>query len=260
MDRLTAFLTPFELPHADKDAVAFVASIPVEPAEAEGTETGLQVPGLIRRVRRILDLSQRDLAGLLEVDHSLVARWETGRREPRLAVLEKLLQLAGLRLQVRDGADQEPRVMCGTPVRDRQGRRYPAHLDVFGFSGYPTRPQPRGWAGQRCAPRRYQRDQYRHAKGEPPAGDHPTESQLGQALHAAWLARDRRLELRREQCEAALAARGITRPVLEPCTCPDACFETAGCVDTCTCRCEDPESDPTAATYWCGHSGFGPGT
>ncbi|WP_191280514.1 helix-turn-helix domain-containing protein, partial [Nocardioides flavus (ex Wang et al. 2016)] len=41
-----------------------------------------QVPGLVRRVRRILDVSQRGLAALLGVSQSVVARWETGRTSP----------------------------------------------------------------------------------------------------------------------------------------------------------------------------------
>ena len=35
-----------------------------------------QVPGLVRRVRRILDVSQRGLAALLGVSQSVVARWD----------------------------------------------------------------------------------------------------------------------------------------------------------------------------------------
>ena len=44
------------------------------------------IPGLVRRVRRILDVSQRGLAALLGVSQSVVARWETGRTSPRSSV------------------------------------------------------------------------------------------------------------------------------------------------------------------------------
>ena len=44
------------------------------------------LPGMIRRIRRILDVSQRGLAALLKVSQSVVARWETGRTSPRACV------------------------------------------------------------------------------------------------------------------------------------------------------------------------------
>ena len=44
------------------------------------------IPGLVRRIRRILDVSQRGLAALLGVSQSVVARWETGRTSPRMSV------------------------------------------------------------------------------------------------------------------------------------------------------------------------------
>jgi hypothetical protein len=43
-------------------------------------------PGMVRRIRRILDVSQRGLAAILEVSQSVVARWETGRTSPRASV------------------------------------------------------------------------------------------------------------------------------------------------------------------------------
>ena len=50
------------------------------------------IPGMVRRVRRILDVSQRGLAALLDVSQSVVARWETGRTSPRMSVVERLLR------------------------------------------------------------------------------------------------------------------------------------------------------------------------
>ena len=89
------------------------------------------VPGLVRRVRRILDVSQRGLAALIGVSQSVVARWETGRTSPRVSVLHHLLGLAGLGSAVHDkesGALVEP--MRDDGARDRAGRRYPAHVDL----------------------------------------------------------------------------------------------------------------------------------
>jgi HTH-type transcriptional regulator/antitoxin HipB len=89
------------------------------------------VPGLVRRIRRILDVSQRGLAALLGVSQSVVARWETGRTSPRMDVVQRLFGLAGLRPEVRDaesGEVVEP--MRDDGARDRAWRRYPAHVDL----------------------------------------------------------------------------------------------------------------------------------
>lgn len=89
------------------------------------------VPGLVRRVRRILDVSQRGLAALIEVSQSVVARWETGRTSPRMSVVQRLLRLAGLAGSVHDvetGEVVEP--MRDDGARDRGWRRYPAHVDL----------------------------------------------------------------------------------------------------------------------------------
>ena len=53
-----------------------------------------EIPGLVRRVRRILDVSQRGLAAMLGISQSQVARWETRRTSPRADLLTELLRLA----------------------------------------------------------------------------------------------------------------------------------------------------------------------
>ena len=90
-----------------------------------------EIPGLVRRIRRILDVSQRGLAVILEVSQSVVARWETGRTSPRASVLQRLLRLAGLHASVRDDeTGEEVGPMRDDGARDRGGRRYPAHVDL----------------------------------------------------------------------------------------------------------------------------------
>lgn len=89
-----------------------------------------KIPGLVRRVRRILDVSQRGLAALLDVSQSVVARWETGRVSPRASVLHELLTLAGLTVAIRDEEGAEVTPMRDDGGRDRGGRRYPAHVDL----------------------------------------------------------------------------------------------------------------------------------
>ena len=87
--------------------------------------------GLIRRIRRILDVSQRGLAALLGVSQSAVARWETERTSPRVSVLQRMLSLAGVEVALHDeksGESVEP--MRADGARRRNGSRYPAHVDL----------------------------------------------------------------------------------------------------------------------------------
>ncbi|MCF6378867.1 helix-turn-helix domain-containing protein [Nocardioides KLBMP 9356] len=159
-------------------------------------------PGLVRRIRRILDVSQRGLAALIGVSQSVVARWETGRTSPRVSVMEELMRLAGLRGTVHDvetGTQVEP--MRDDGDRDRRGRRYPAHVDLRVMGWY----VPRGLdctldAGRwRIRSRRrlepairydtsaYQRRRWRMAFGTPV--DHPSRHQHvaeAQHLDEAW--------------------------------------------------------------------------
>ena len=89
------------------------------------------IPGMVRRVRRILDVSQRGLAALLDVSQSVVARWETGRTSPRMSVVERLLRMARLRMGFVD-EDTGDRVgpMRADGARTHGGSRYPAHADL----------------------------------------------------------------------------------------------------------------------------------
>ena len=91
-----------------------------------------EVPGLVRRIRRILDVSQRGLAALLQVSQSVVARWETGRTSPRADVLHRMLRLARVSTTFHDevsGELVEP--MRDDGARDRAHRRFPAHCDLL---------------------------------------------------------------------------------------------------------------------------------
>lgn len=88
------------------------------------------VGGLVRRVRRRLDVSQRGLAERLGVEASRVARWETGRTSPQVADLEAVLALVGLRLVAIDEHGELVDPMREDAIRDRAGRRYPAHADL----------------------------------------------------------------------------------------------------------------------------------
>lgn len=194
----------------------------------------LDVGGYVARTRRLADLSQRELADLVRVSASTVARWESGAIPMRVEDLAKVLHVAGLSVQVVDGEGAVVPPFDPDSVRDNAGRRFPAHLDVLppdqrpdnrGYGARYDRKPPRGWYALRPL-----RDHEREC-GEHPAAagrpvDHPTEAEL------ARRATDRR-------AEALRRARQRVRPRPQPdCTCPVGCFEVAGCLPTCPCRCE----------------------
>ncbi len=282
---------------------------------AGGSVPEMDVPGLIRRARRSADLNQRELAALLGVSQSTVARWETGRQEPCLHLFSALLSLGGLTLAVMDalgpdaagapsagalsadtctagpdaltpdaltpdalGLDrvlwdawwldegdagpaptpdalacptsgphaastgdgfparvlegpQRPRSSRATPmradaVRDRAGRRYPAHLDV--------EPVHRIWQPRWDRPaldvlcrRRPGRDLRRRRTGVIPA-DHPTPPEV-LAVLAGW---------RADRLARARALVPVAPWPAEDCCCPVECYEGAACPPHCPCGCE----------------------
>lgn len=89
------------------------------------------IPGMVRRIRRILDVSQRGLAALLDVSQSVVARWETGRTSPRTSVLQQLLRMAHVGMTFHDVETGEPvGPMRADGAITHAGSRYPAHADL----------------------------------------------------------------------------------------------------------------------------------
>jgi transcriptional regulator with XRE-family HTH domain len=98
------------------------------------------IPGLVRRLRRLADLSQRELAGRAGLSPSTVSRIEAADLIPSLSVLQRLFACADLQLVV---VDQEGRVV--QPLReaewgrDGRDRRYPSHLDTV------VSPEPHEW-------------------------------------------------------------------------------------------------------------------
>jgi transcriptional regulator with XRE-family HTH domain len=90
------------------------------------------VAGLVRRTRRIADLSQRQLARRVGVAASTVGRIESGTIEPTLGLFQRILATAGLSLVVIDGTGHLVLPMRDVDdVCDGAGRRYPSHLDTI---------------------------------------------------------------------------------------------------------------------------------
>jgi HTH-type transcriptional regulator/antitoxin HipB len=188
--------------------------------------SGFDVGGSIRRIRRRADLSQRELAVRLHVSKSAVAAFESGARSIDVHLLAAGAALAGLRIALLDESGAEVRGMHPDGVRDRGGRRFPAHLDTVHSdqraSRWEHRPLIRQptytfdrrdpWAD---ATSRAQNRPDDHLLPQP--GDSPAE-------RAA--ARQREARERREDERQRRVAAGELRPA-EPftCTCPPACDE-----------------------------------
>jgi transcriptional regulator with XRE-family HTH domain len=93
---------------------------------------GYPLTGIIRRVRRTADFSQRELAKYAKVSPAAIAAYETGARTPSLPTLQRVLNAANYLLIV---ADVDGRLVVPLEVwqdvADGAGRRYPAHLDTI---------------------------------------------------------------------------------------------------------------------------------
>lgn len=92
--------------------------------------TELDLVGMLRRIRRTADLSQRELAARIGVGKSAVAAAESGTRGLDVRAVARAAALAGLCLALVDAAGGTLPAMDPGGVRDRAGRRFPAHLDT----------------------------------------------------------------------------------------------------------------------------------
>jgi transcriptional regulator with XRE-family HTH domain len=160
---------------------------------------GYPIPGLLRRARRLADLSQRQLAVRARVSQSTVARIESGDLTPSLNMFHQLLAAAGLHLVVVDGRGRVVLpIRESEETRDGAGRRYPSHLDTI------LDPRPgewwADWYGLARPPEtfrrnRYLRDQLRERSrwevrvGMLRAAPEPPLPGADEARAAAWRAR-----------------------------------------------------------------------
>ena len=107
----------------------------VEAAEREAglaTVGSYPVAGLVRRARRIADLSQRQLARRAGLAPSTVGRIESGSLTPTLAAFQRILACAGLSLVVVDSEGHLVLPIRGVDATTgARGYRYPAHLDTI---------------------------------------------------------------------------------------------------------------------------------
>ena len=178
-----------------------VGDQPEDPSRVEAAV--FDVAGFMMRVRRICDLSQRELGGVLGFEQSQVARMESSRRRVDVSLFSEILSLAGLRIAVVDEDGVEVAPVPHDVLRDNAGRRMPAHLDVRPTSDpprstlvdtHPERAAPRAWYHHRT-----KRDRRRAGRDAHSMPDQPTFSGLDRAE------RERRA-LRRLDVQARVAA------------------------------------------------------
>lgn len=150
--------------------------------------------GIIRQIRRVRDLSQRELAELVGLSRSTIARLETGEFRGTVAVLNSVLGATGMRLAVLDEHGQEVQPMRKDVPRTNGGNRYPAHLDAriptmspwqsaMGLGIHPERKPRVLWYSLRPA-----RDEQQWVRARPP--DHPSWAEYLRAKAAHWPSRE----------------------------------------------------------------------
>ncbi|MCI4062896.1 helix-turn-helix domain-containing protein [Micromonospora sp. R77] len=110
----------------------------------EPLDTPWPAAGIVRAVRRRADASQRELARFVGVHPTTIGRIEAGSLTPSIAVLRRIIGVAGFRLAVVDDAGRVLKPMRDrADLRDGAERRYPSHLDVV------TDPEPGEWWADR---------------------------------------------------------------------------------------------------------------
>ena len=88
------------------------------------------LPGVLRRIRRSADLSQRELAERVETSKSTIAAAESGTAGLDARILARAAAVAGLHVALVDERGNQVAAMAPEGVRDMRGRRFPAHLDT----------------------------------------------------------------------------------------------------------------------------------
>ena len=218
--------------------------------EAEGVGASFDICGIILRCRRDADLSQRDLAALLGVCPSTVARWESGARMPSAEALAAVAEISGYRLGLVDRYEAPVAAAPSDTLRDLAGRRMPAHLDVHLWDQDVWEPRPSMIKHVRSihAPRRRWRDERRGCLSGRPAEHAPGCAPFHTLGWDRWCndittAKDNdhwRTAQRAEWDARRAAALALLPPTPEPepCFCELECFEGRACPPECQCQCE----------------------
>ncbi|MCU1668010.1 MAG: transcriptional regulator, family [Blastococcus sp.] len=189
--------------------------------------SAFDLPAALRRIRRVADASQRELAARAGTSKSTIAAAESGVRGLDVCVLARAAEAAGLRLALLDAKGHEAVGMNGDAVRDMSGRRFPAHLDTR-YS------DERWWHGRERYSRRQPwytfdrhregRDATRRRKGTP--DDHQLPQHGDSPAARAAARRQRYWDEQAAERERRFAAGELARiDVGFRCDCPAACEE-----------------------------------
>jgi transcriptional regulator with XRE-family HTH domain len=94
-----------------------VESRPVDPS----TEAGLKVAGQVKEIRRARHLSQRQLAGRMQVPRTYISKIENGKAIPTLSSLERLAAALGVDVRqlvrnARSRRDDEVATILSDPL------------------------------------------------------------------------------------------------------------------------------------------------
>jgi transcriptional regulator with XRE-family HTH domain len=73
-----------------EELVPLAPQLVTSPAVPSSAEAGLQVAGQVREIRRARHLSQRQLAGRMQVPRTYISKIENGKAIPTLGSLERL--------------------------------------------------------------------------------------------------------------------------------------------------------------------------
>ena len=96
--------------------------------QTTGTTARIDTAGLVRRVRRMADISQRELAERCGVSKATIGRIEVGAPIDA-QLLFRILAEVDLRVEFVDPDGWQVWPMRPDAVHDRAGRMLPAHLD-----------------------------------------------------------------------------------------------------------------------------------